>query len=71
MSTAARALAQRMIGTDEVLLLWHPGSERVEVIVRDVETGVGFRLEIAPEAAIEAFYHPFAHVASRENSNHE
>jgi hypothetical protein len=53
------------------LLLWHPGRERVEVIVRDVETGVGLRLEIAPEAAIEAFYHPFAHVASRENSNHE
>ena len=71
MSTAARELAQRLTGTDEVLLLWHPGSERVEVTVRDVETGVGFRLEIAPEAAIEAFYHPFAYVARRENSNHE
>jgi hypothetical protein len=53
------------------LLLWHPGSERIEVTVRDVETGFGFRLEIAPEAAIGAFQHAFAYVARRENSNHE
>lgn len=69
MSTSARELAQRLSGTDEVLLLWHPDSERVEVTVRDVVTGVGFHLKIAPDAAIDAFYHPFAYVARRENSN--
>jgi hypothetical protein len=60
---AARELAQRVSGTDEVLLLWHPESDQVEVFVRDVETGVGFHLDVAPGTAIDAFNHPYAYVA--------
>jgi hypothetical protein len=63
MSAAARELAQRVSGTDEVLLLWHPESDQVEVFVRDVETGLGFRLDVAPGSAIDAFNHPYAYVA--------
>ena len=63
MSASARELAQRQSGTDEVLLLWYPDDDRVEVFVRDVETGVGFHLEVAPARAIDAFYHPFAYAA--------
>jgi hypothetical protein len=59
----ARELAQRVSGTDEVVLLWHPDNERVELAVRDRETGVGFVLDVAPAAAIDAFYHPFAYAA--------
>jgi hypothetical protein len=69
MSAPARELAQRLSGTDEVLLLWHPESERVELSVRDVATGAGFHLEVAPGSAIDAFYHPYAYVARRENSD--
>jgi hypothetical protein len=57
MSAPARELAQRRSGTDEVLLLWHPDSERVELSVRDMTTGASFHLEIAPASAIDAFYH--------------
>jgi hypothetical protein len=69
MSAPARELAQRRSGTDEVLLLWHPESERVQLSVRDVATGAGFRIEVAPGSAIDAFYHPYAYVARRENSD--
>jgi hypothetical protein len=67
MSAPARELARRLSGTDEVLLLWHPESERVELAVRDVASGVGVHLEVAPGSAIDAFYHPYAYVARREN----
>jgi hypothetical protein len=69
MSAPARELAQRRSGTDEVLLLWHPDSERVELSVRDMTTGAGFHLEIAPASAIDAFYHPYAYAARRRNSD--
>jgi hypothetical protein len=69
MSAPARELAQRLSGTDEVLLLWHPESERVELSVRDVATGAGFHLEVAAGSAIDAFYHPYAYLARCENSD--
>jgi hypothetical protein len=65
MSAPARELAQRLSGTDEVLLLWHPDSERVELSVCDVETGAGFHLDVAPESAADAFHHPYAYAAWR------
>jgi hypothetical protein len=61
----ARELAQRLSGTDEVLLLWYPESKRVELSVRDLATGEGFHLEVALDSAIDAFYHPYAYVARR------
>ena len=67
MSAPARELAQRLSGTDEVLLLWHSETDRVELSVRDVTTGAGFSLEVAPGSAIDAFYHPFAYVARPES----
>jgi hypothetical protein len=63
MSAPARELAQRQSGSDEVLLLWHPDSERVELAVRDVETGLGFQLDVPPGSAVDAFYHPYAYAA--------
>jgi hypothetical protein len=68
--TPARELAQRLSGTNEVVLLWHPDNERVEVAVRDRETGVGFALDVAPGRAIDAFYHPYAYAAARADHIH-
>jgi len=62
-------LAQRVSGKDEVLLLWHPESERVELAVRDVATGVSFHLDIEPGNAIDAFYHPYAYAARSDESD--
>ena len=58
-----RELAQRRSGGDEVLLLWHPESDRVELSVRNLATGAGCQIEVAPGDAIDAFYHPFAYAA--------
>ena len=68
LSATTRELAQRLSGADEVLLLWHPESDRVELSVRNLATGAGCEIEIAPADAIDAFYHPFAYVARCERS---
>lgn len=63
LSATTRELAQRQSGADEVLLLWHPESDRVELSVRNLATGASCEIEIAPADAIDAFYHPFAYAA--------
>jgi hypothetical protein len=68
MSLPARELAERRSGTDRVILLWYPENERVELSVRDVATGAGFQLQVAPGCAIDAFYHPYAYAARCESS---
>lgn len=65
-----RELAQRLSGTDEVLLVWHPEIDCVELSVSDVTTGEGFQLEVAPGTAMDAFHHPYAYAARRESACH-
>jgi hypothetical protein len=67
-SAPARELAQRLSGTDEVLLLWHPEIDQVEVSVSDVTTGEGFHIEVAPGTAMDAFRHPYAYAAMHTSS---
>ena len=66
MTVPARELARRVSGTDEIVLLWHPEDDRVEVSVRDVTTDSTFRIEVAPGSALDAFTHPYAYAAGRE-----
>ncbi len=61
----ARELAQRLSGTDEVQLVWHPASNCVELSVSDLETGAGFRIAVARKSALDAFYHPYAYAPTR------
>jgi hypothetical protein len=68
-STPVRELAQRQSGTLEVLLLWHPEIERVELSVCDLATGGGFQIEVAPGRAIDAFYHPYVYAANGYSSD--
>ena len=56
----ARELAQRLTSGVEIVLLWHPGIDSLELVVHDPATGVDCQAEIAPEDAIDAFYHPYA-----------
>ena len=71
LSTTTRELAQRLSGTTEVLLLWHPETHGVELSVRDVATGAGFHIDVRPDNAMDAFHHPYAYAARRENSASE
>ena len=63
-TSTTRELAQRLSGNEEVLLLWNCQDGRVELSVRDLETGLGFELEVAPDSALDAFRHPYAYAAS-------
>jgi hypothetical protein len=57
----ARELAARVNDGIHVLLLWHPADDAVTVSVADDRTGERFELPVAPDRALDAFYHPFAY----------
>jgi hypothetical protein len=61
----ARELSQRITGPNEVVLLWYPDDDRVELEVRDCETGVVRAVNVAPARAIDAFRHPYAYALSQ------
>ena len=58
-----RELAARDSDGIHVLLLWHPRANALTVSVEDARLGDGFQLAVAPERALDAFYHPFAYAA--------
>ena len=61
-----RELAQRRSGEVDVLLLWHPDLDRVELCVLDLATGVSVHVDIAPDKALDAFNHPYAYMTRRK-----
>jgi hypothetical protein len=66
MSPAAphtRELAARENNGVHVLLLWHPRENALSVTVDDARVGDHFELTVAPDRALDAFYHPFAYAA--------
>ena len=58
-----RELAARESDGIHVLLLWHPGDNALTVSVEDARVGDRFQLAVAPDRALDAFYHPFAYAA--------
>ena len=58
-----RELAAREGDGIHVLLLWHPGENALTVAVEDARVGDRFQLAVAPDRALDAFYHPFAYAA--------
>jgi hypothetical protein len=58
-----RELAARESDGLRVLLLWHPREDAVTVSVEDACAGDRFLLAVAPDCALDAFYHPFAYAA--------
>jgi hypothetical protein len=66
MSPAARhtrELAARESDGIHVLLLWHAPENTLTVSVEDARLGDRFQLAVAPDRALDAFYHPFAYAA--------
>ena len=62
--TPRRELAQRVSGGIEVTLYWSP-AEGTTVDVRHVATEELITFPVAPERALDAYYHPFAHLRIR------
>jgi hypothetical protein len=65
---STRELAQRRTGSVEVLLLWHPESDGVELWVHDLATAEGFEIRVPRGDAMNAFRHPYAYAARQESS---
>jgi hypothetical protein len=61
-SDSQRELAHRVSGGIEVTLYWNAGDNTTSVEVFQEATGVTLRLGVPRERALDAFYHPFAHV---------
>jgi hypothetical protein len=59
----SRELAARENDGVRVRLLWHPRANAVTVSVEDARAGAQFDLAVAPDRALDAFYHPFAYAA--------
>jgi hypothetical protein len=66
---STRELAQRRSGEIEVFLLWHSALDRVELHLLDLATGVSLHLDVPPDRALDAFYHPFAYVTQPGSSS--
>jgi hypothetical protein len=62
-ATHTRELAAREGDGIHVRLLWHPIENALTVSVEDSRVGGGFLLAVAPDRAIDAFYHPYAYAA--------
>jgi hypothetical protein len=58
-----RELAARESDGIHVFLLWHPNETALTVSVEDARVGDRFQLAVAPDRALDAFYHPFAYAA--------
>jgi hypothetical protein len=54
-------LADRESNGVHVRLLWHPAANALTVSVDDARLGDRFQFAVAPERALDAFYHPFAY----------
>lgn len=62
-ATQTRELAAREGDGIQVTLLWHPGDNALTVSVEDTRVGRWFQLAVAPDRALDAFYHPYAYAA--------
>ena len=58
-----RELAARESNGIRVLLLWPPDADALTVSVEDARVGDRFQLAVAPDRALDAFYHPFTYAA--------
>jgi hypothetical protein len=59
----ARELARRVSGDLEITLYWNPVDDSVSVEIYHFSTDVTIAVAVPPDRALDAFHHPFAHVA--------
>lgn len=57
-----RELAHRVSGGTEFTLFWSADDDTTSVEIRQHEAGVVLEFAVPREQALDAFYHPFAHL---------
>lgn len=60
-SSRTRELAERASSGTRVRLLWRQGTRQLWVEVREPDMDQALAIVVAPERALDAFYHPFAY----------
>ena len=63
-----RELDHRVSGNLEITLNWHPEEGTTSVRIRHLLTAETASFEVPPDAALDAFHHPFTHRAPRPSS---
>ena len=64
--TGMRELDHRSSDDIEVTLLWSARTNGVFVLVMERRTEALFHFEVAPEATLDAFHHPYAYAQDVE-----
>lgn len=62
-----RELAHRLTGGLEITLYWHAHDNSTSVDVHQTATEETISFPVPPDRALDAFHHPFAHLASKGN----
>jgi hypothetical protein len=57
-----RELAHRVVSGLEVTLYWNAADNSTSIEVRHVASGITLRSAVPGEDALDAFYHPLAHI---------
>ena len=58
----SRELAHRVVSGLEVTLYWNAADNSTSIEVRHVASGTTLRSPVQGEHALDAFYHPLAHI---------
>ena len=58
-----RELARRVSGGMEIALYWSAADNSTSIEVWQPDSGETLAFAVPPERALDAFYHPFAHLA--------
>jgi len=62
-----RELARRVNGGLEITLYWRAHDNSVSVDIHRTATGERISFPVRPDRALEAFHHPFAHLAEQDD----
>ena len=63
---ARRELARRVNGGLEITLYWHPNDNGTSIDVHQTATEETISFPVPADRALDAFYHPFVHLAEQE-----
>jgi hypothetical protein len=61
-----RELASRVSGGLRITLYWRTDDNRTTIYVDQPTSGETMSFSVAPNRALDAFYHPFAYLARQE-----
>jgi hypothetical protein len=65
-TAARRELAHRVNGGLEITLYWHPDENGTSIDIHQAETEETISFPVPADRALDAFHHPFVHLAEQD-----